>query len=89
MEADEIVSAAQFSDRLLDLGIVVSSIDITNENMIVLLTEDLEILISSNKDIVQQYRDFEYTYRQLKIKGQEHTGIDVRFEKPIIKSKTD
>jgi cell division septal protein FtsQ len=81
----EIVTAALMTHKVLDLGIAVTKIDITNENMIVLHTDSFTLLVTSIKDVQQQLRILDYTYKQLRREGKEFTSIDVRFEKPIIK----
>lgn len=82
---DEIVHSAQFLYGSKREGIVVRKIDITHENMIVLRTDSLEILITSTRDADKQLSTFVYTMRQLKRQGLEVKSIDVRFEKPIVK----
>lgn len=85
VEHAEIVTASYMVDQILDLGIAVTKIDITNENMIVLHTDTFTILVTSMKDAQQQLRMLDYTYTQLRREGKEFSSIDVRFEKPIIK----
>ena len=53
--------------------------------MIVLHTEKFDVFTTSEKDIDQQFLEFEYTYKQLNREGKEFSSIDVRFEKPVIK----
>lgn len=85
VEHAEIVTAAEMTHKVLDLGIAVTKIDITNENMIVLHTDSFTILVTSIKDAQHQLRVLDYTYKQLRRGGEKFTSIDVRFEKPIIK----
>ena len=80
-----IIAAAGFGNLLLDLGIGVTSIDITNENMIVLHTDNFSVLITSEKDILKQFKEFSFTYKELTKAGSTFQSIDVRFEKPVIK----
>lgn len=77
--------ATSLSGSMLDMGVKVSGIDIASENMIVLHSEDFDVFTTSEKDADKQFREFEYTYKQLKIEGTKFSSIDVRFEKPIIK----
>ncbi|MBP9797527.1 hypothetical protein KBC70_00075 [Candidatus Woesebacteria bacterium] len=82
---DDIRTVTRVSRSMADKGIKVSSIDIASENMLVLHTEDFDVFMTSEKDADQQFAEFEYTYKELKIDGMQFSSIDVRFEKPIIK----
>lgn len=82
---NDIRVATAVSGSMLDLGVKVRAIDIASENMIVLHSEDFDVFTTSEKDADTQFREFEYTYKQLKIEGTKFSSIDVRFEKPIIK----
>ncbi len=85
LENSDIRSTSSISRSIQALGIKVASIDIASENMIVLHTEKFDVFTTSEKDIEQQFLEFEYTYKQLSKEGTEYSSIDVRFEKPIIK----
>lgn len=82
---DDIRTVTRVTRSMADKGIKVSSIDIASENMLVLHTEDFDVFMTSEKDADQQFAEFEYTYKELKIDGMQFSSIDVRFEKPIIK----
>lgn len=84
VDNEDVEAAVLFADRMLELGLAVSSIDITNENMIVLHTKTFSVFITSVKDAAQQYEEFSYSYKQLKLTGKQFSRIDVRFDKPII-----
>lgn len=84
-DQDEILATTYFADQMLQLGLAVTTIDITNENMIVLHTDEFSVHVTSERDIESQYLDFAYAYKQLKREGTAFTDIDVRFDKPIIK----
>lgn len=84
-DQDDILATTYFADQMLQLGLAVTTIDITNENMIVLHTDEFSVLVTSERDIESQYQDFAYAYKQLKREGTAFTDIDIRFDKPIIK----
>ncbi|OGK32016.1 hypothetical protein A3B02_01640 [Candidatus Roizmanbacteria bacterium RIFCSPLOWO2_01_FULL_42_14] len=85
LDISEIHSASVLTAMVLELGIRVRSIDITNENMILLRADEFDIVATSQKDVARQFQELEYTYKQLRIGGKKFTSIDIRFEKPVIK----
>jgi len=80
----DILASLVLADGLLDRHIEVESIDIMNENMIVLKAKDTEFLFTVKKDTTMQVVELEYILEQLDIQGKEFKKIDLRFSKPVI-----
>ncbi len=84
IDQPEIQVGAYFAEKVAELGTPVSTIDITNENMIVLHAETYNVIVTSQQDVELQSVRLAYTFTELHKKGKVFTSIDVRFERPII-----
>lgn len=84
IEYKEILAGSYFAQKVLELGTSVTTIDITNENMIVLQAESYTVIVTSEEDIELQSARLNYTYTELQRKKKKFSSIDVRFERPII-----
>lgn len=80
----EIVQTAGIIEETQKLDVAISKVDIRNENMIVLFSEDREILVSATKDSRLQVAQLKVVLEQVRAKALGFKRLDLRFEKPII-----
>ncbi len=84
IDIKEVVDAVYFIEETQKLALPIGRVDIRNENMIVLISEEREILVSSTKDTREQVAQLKVVLEQFRTKAIEFNRLDVRFEKPIV-----
>jgi hypothetical protein len=84
VDIKEIVDTVFFIEEGQKLDLPISTVDIRNENMIVLFSEEREILVSATKDSRVQIAQLKVVLEQVRAKALAFSKLDLRFEKPII-----
>lgn len=67
-----------------ELTYKVESVDIVNENMIVLHTDGLDLVFTVDRDKLMQFEELKFIIRKLGPRIDGIKKIDVRFEKPLL-----
>lgn len=80
----EVVTAVFIVEEVQKLNIPISTVDIRNENMIVLISEEREILVSATKDARIQIAELKVVIEQFRTKALSFSRLDIRFDKPIV-----
>jgi cell division septal protein FtsQ len=84
IDIKEVVDSAYFINEVQKLAIPISSVDIRSENMIVLFSEDREIILSSTKDRKLQIAQLGVVVQQFRQKAMDFSRLDMRFNKPTV-----
>lgn len=84
LESKDILASLLFADELSNRGIEVESIDIQNENMILLKEKEREFVFGVGKKTAAQLVEVGFVIEQMSIQGKKYKRIDFRFEKPVI-----
>ncbi|GAB4219305.1 MAG: hypothetical protein Fur009_4810 [Candidatus Microgenomates bacterium] len=85
IQLKEIILALKILKKMSDLNVNVNSLDINGIGVIVFNLKDKKIYFSSEKNIENQFYQFESIYRQFKIEGRNYREIDLQFDKPIVR----
>lgn len=81
----DILYSLYFTEKLNDLGMAINNVDITGFYMLRLNSNKSQSFVTTtDKDRELQSMQLEKVIKQFKLKGQEFTSIDVRFDKPIV-----
>lgn len=84
IDIGEVVTAVFIIEEVQKLNIPISTVDIRNENMIVLISEEREILVSATKDARVQIAQLKVVIEQFRAKALTFSRLDLRFEKPVV-----
>lgn len=79
----DIILSIELLKRMRNLGYTVETIDIVDFSMLRYTSTTKQFLFSAEKDLETQWYQAERLIKELRIKGEDFTRIDVRFEKPI------
>jgi cell division septal protein FtsQ len=81
----DLIFCLNLLNLIKNLGLDINSIDINSPTMIVLtLDQQKKITISEEKSISQLEEELKFIIKQLKIRGNDFSQLDLRFNKPII-----
>ncbi len=84
IKSKDIVAALQFADNLTDNNEKIIRIDITDLNMIVLVSETRKYIFTAEKDAQIQLLQLSAINKEFKLSNQEFKTLDLRFSKPIV-----
>jgi len=80
----DIVDSLFFLEKLQELRFKINSIDIAGFYMLGLYTNEKKFYFSSEKNRKDQVYLLESSVRELKIKGQEFSTLDLRYDNPVV-----
>jgi len=83
-----ITKALQAVEALNGEGLTVESIDIDSVDMIACKTRTIEVIFSQTRDFSIQVHEMRQIVKRLKLGDLKVEAIDLRFDKPIIRTKT-
>lgn len=86
LDYKDIVSSIFFLQKALDLNLRVDNIDINGLNMIVFSLPTKRILFTTEKDLEKQAYELQSIIRQFKMEGKDFEELDLRFDRPVIRS---
>lgn len=82
----DLISSIFFLQKALDLNLSIVNIDISGLNMIVFSLDSKRILFTTEKDLEQQAYELQSIIRQFKVDGRDFKELDLRFDRPVIRS---
>lgn len=71
-------------EKLFQQKIDVASVTNENEKYKIVLTDESEIIFSSQKDLNQQISSLQFIMSRLTMEGRRFTRLDLTFDKPVI-----
>lgn len=80
----DIQAALYFLQKIQELGISVSGVDIVGLDMVRFNLKEKIVNFTSQKDKSRQEYEFITLYKQFKIEGRDFKSLDLRFDKPIV-----
>ncbi len=82
----DIVSSIFFLQKALELNLRIDNIDINGLNMIVFSLQDKRILFTTEKSLESQLYELQSIIRQFKVEGKDFEELDLRFDRPIVRT---
>lgn len=85
IDLKEILFALYFNDKMNYIGLKIETIDIKGPDMIILNSEGKSFIFTLNRKKEIQFEELKMILSKLKLEKINFEGIDLRFEKPVIK----
>ena len=86
IDSKDILYSLYFTEKLASLNFELQTIDISGFDVLVCKSKESIFYFTTSKDMVLQIDQVRATTDYLRRRGQKLSSIDVRFDKPIIKS---